>query len=214
MKPNIINLDKLEPKIQLKLFGYKNYFDNFISIYKRGRLPNVVLLSGPKGLGKATFAYHFINYLLSQDEKNKYSIEDFEINPNNPTFKLIQNRIHPNFFLLENNLPDESIKIEHARNLLKFLNKSNYSKNLKIIFLDNTEFLNPSSSNALLKALEEPSYNTYFFIIHNNSSIIIDTIKSRCLQFNFHFNIMSIRRNDFSWFDTSLFRWRISMRLG
>ena len=197
MKIDTKNLVISEPKIQSRLYGYKDYFNNFISIHKKNKLPNMMLLSGPKGSGKATFAYHFINYLLSNGEENKYSIENFEISANNSSFKLIQNRIHPNFFLLENILSDENIKIDQIRNLLRFLSKSNYSKDLKIVLLDNAEFLNLNSSNALLKALEEPSKNTHFFIIHNDSSAIADTIKSRCLQFKFHFNIAE-KKNIFS----------------
>ena len=62
-----------------------------------------------------------------------------EINVDNSTFKLIQNNIHPNLFILESNILDENIKIEQVRNLLKFLNKSTYSKNLNIVLLDNAE---------------------------------------------------------------------------
>ena len=112
-----------------------------------------------------------------------------EINVDNSTFKLIQNNIHPNLFILESNILDENIKIEQVRNLLKFLNKSTYSKNLKIVLLDNAEHLNLNSSNALLKALEEPALNTYFFVVYNNSLKILDTIRSRCIQFNFNFSI-------------------------
>ena len=183
------NINILEPKIQLKLFGYNDYFKNFISIYKKNKLHNLMLLSGSKGSGKSTFAYHFTNFLLSQNEEECYSTVNFEINPNNSAFKLIQNHTHPNFFLLENHPSDENIKINKIRDLLKFLNKSSYSKNLKIVFIDNAEYLNLNSSNALLKALEQPSNNTFFFIIHNDSSLIIETILSRCLKFKFHFNI-------------------------
>ena len=182
-------MEILTPKSQLNLFGYDKLFSSFIKLYKKNKLPNVMLLSGFKGLGKSTFAYHFINYLLSLEEKNKYSVENFNINSDNSTFKLIQNNIHPNFFLLENDLPDDDIKIEQVRNLIKFLSRSTYSKDLKIVFIDNVEYLNLNSSNALLKSLEEPSKNTFFFIIHNDASAIIDTIKSRCIQFKFHFNI-------------------------
>ena len=59
------NLEIIYPKNQTKLFGFKNYFNFFIALYKENKLPNSILLSGPKGSGKATFAYHFINYLLS-----------------------------------------------------------------------------------------------------------------------------------------------------
>ena len=57
----------------------------------------------------------------------------------------------------------ENIKIEKARDVLKFLNKSTYYSNIKIVLIDNAEYLNINSSNALLKALEEPNNNTFFF---------------------------------------------------
>ena len=90
---------------------------------------------GQKDLGKSTFAYHFINYLLSQNEKKtNILIEDFKINSNNSSFKLIQNNIHPNFFLIENDFTEENIKIEQIRNLLKFLSKSTYAQRFKDSF--------------------------------------------------------------------------------
>jgi len=179
----------IEPKNQINLYGYENYFNSFKTLYEKNKLPNAILLSGPKGLGKSTFAYHFINYLLSKDEKSHYLYEDFKINPDNSTFKLMHNFVHPNFFLLKNILSGEDIKIEQTRRLLKYLNKTTYSKGIKIVLLDNAENLNLNSSNSLLKALEEPSINTLFFIIHDDASKIIDTIKSRCVEFKIHFSV-------------------------
>ena len=179
----------ISSKNQQDLFGYSQYFDLFTSLYKKKELPNTIILSGQKGLGKSTFAYHFTNFLLSQNEKDKYSIKDFSINTNNNSFNLIQNNIHPNFFLIDRTENEKSIKIEQIRDLLKFLNKSTYNDNLKIILFDNIELLNINSSNALLKALEEPKNNTFFFIIHNSSKKIINTIKSRSLIFNINFNL-------------------------
>ena len=182
-------MEILTSKSQLNLFGYNKLFNSFITLHKKNKLPNVMLLSGSKGLGKSTFAYHFINYLLSDKEENNYLVENFKINPTNSSYKLIQNNIHPNFFLLENDLTEDNIKIDQVRNLLIFLHRSTYTKDLKIVFIDNAEFLNVNSSNALLKSLEEPSSNTFFFIIHNDASEIKETIKSRCIQFKFHLNI-------------------------
>ena len=82
-------IEILSPINQLKLFGYESYFKFFIKLYEKKKLPNSILFSGLKGLGKATFAYHFINYLLSKNELNKYSINDFSINENNSTYKLL-----------------------------------------------------------------------------------------------------------------------------
>ena len=181
-------IEIVEPKNQLKLYGYENYFNSFKNLHEKNKLPNVILLSGPKGLGKSTFAYHFINFLLSYDEENKYSLSNFTINSNNSTFRLIQNGTHPNFFLLNSISPGENIKIDQTRYLLRYLNKTTYSKDIKVVLLDNAEYLNLNSSNALLKGLEEPPNNTFFFIINNDSSKILDTIKSRCVNFKFFFS--------------------------
>jgi DNA polymerase-3 subunit delta' len=76
-----------------------------------------------------------------------------------------------------------------VRNTLKFLNKSTYSSNVKIVLIDSADRLNVHSSNALLKALEEANNKTFFFIINNNSYKILNTIKSRCIEFKFFFTL-------------------------
>ena len=178
------------PRKQLYLYGYENYFNSFIKNYEKNKLPNSILLSGLKGLGKATFAYHFANYLLSQKEEGEYSVKTFSINGNNISYKLLNANTHPNFFLIESNFQERDIKIEQIRKLINFLNKTSYKKNLKIVMIDNAEYLNLNSSNALLKSIEEPQDNTFFFIIHNSASKILDTIKSRCREFKFSFTLM------------------------
>tara|TARA_Y100000590_G_scaffold100669_1_gene114430 strand:+ start:9017 stop:9988 length:972 start_codon:yes stop_codon:yes gene_type:complete len=188
MKTSTESFEILHPKKQLSLFGYDNYFNSLINLFIKNKLPNTILFSGQKGSGKATFAYHLINYLLSYNEENKYSIENFTINPENKSYKNLCDDIHPNFFLLENKENVENIKIDDVRNIQKFLNKSTYKSNIKIVLIDNAEYLNINSSNALLKALEEPNNNTFFFIINNNSKKILNTIKSRCIEFRFFFN--------------------------
>ena len=183
------NLEIVLPKNQLSLYGYENYFASFANLYRKNKLPNTILLSGPKGLGKATFAYHFINYILSYNEFNKYSVDNMTIHPKNNSYKSLSRNTNPNFSLLESDMLEENIKINKVRNIINFLNKSTYSSNIKIILIDNAEYLNVYSSNALLKALEETNNRTFFFIIHNNHSKILDTIKSRCIEFKFFFTI-------------------------
>ena len=189
MKISSEDAEIIPPKNQLHLFGYQNYFNSFIKLFQKNKLPNTILLSGQKGSGKATFSYHFINYLLSQNEQNKYELKNFKINSDNKSYKKLCDYIHPNFFLLENRGSDENIKIDDVRNLFKFLNKSTYNSNIKIVLMDNAEYLNINSSNALLKVLEEPNNNTFFFVINNSSKKILSTIKSRCIEFKFFFNL-------------------------
>ena len=125
------------PQNQLSLFGYESYFDSFVKLFKLGKLPKVILLTGPKGLGKATFLYHFINFILSKNEERSYSINNREINENNLSYKLLKSRTHPNFFLLDKHSSDNEIKIENVRNLRNFLTK-NHLKILPVLwFLEN-----------------------------------------------------------------------------
>ena len=202
------NIEILSSKNQLQLFGYDDYLNSFIKLFHKNKLPNTILLSGLKGSGKATFAYHFINYLLSYKEQNKYSTNNFTIHPDNKSYKSLCNNTHPNLFLLEDNALEENIKIDNVRDMLRFLNKSTYYSNIKIIVIDDAEYLNVNSSNALLHSLEEPNNNTFFFIIHNSTNKILDTIKSRCIEFKFFFtsskkksilgNIIQQYKNDFN----------------
>jgi len=60
--------------------------------------------------------------------------------------------------------------------LITFINKTTYSQNIKIVLIDNVELLNLNSSNAVLKVLEEANDNTYFFLVHNSYTKILETI--------------------------------------
>ena len=182
-------LKKLLPPInQLSLFNYNQHFNFFKTLYQKGTMPNCILVSGVKGIGKSTFIYHFINYLLSQIEEKKYNINDYKINDENFSYRRIVSKIHPNFFQLGDDT-DEIIKIDQSRDLIKFVSKSTYAQNIKLVLIDNIENLNLNASNALLKCIEEPNSNTFFFIIHNSSFKILNTIKSRCFEYKIYFSL-------------------------
>ena len=76
-------------KYQTKLYGYKSLFYEFVDIYKGKRLPNKILFSGKKGIGKTTFALHLINYIFSWKEENRYILDSNSIDINNKSYKLI-----------------------------------------------------------------------------------------------------------------------------
>ena len=65
------------PYFQLKLYGYNEYFSFFKNLFLNNSLPQINLISGNKGLGKSTFVFHLINYFLSLNEENAYSLEHF-----------------------------------------------------------------------------------------------------------------------------------------
>ena len=47
--------------------------------------------------------------------------------------------------------------------MINFTNKSSFNNDFKIVLIDNIEHLNINSINALLKVIEEPNSNLYFF---------------------------------------------------
>ena len=172
----------LQPYNQTKLYGLDKYFNQFKDLYKSNKLPNKILLSGPKGTGKSTLAYHLINYVFSLHEENPYKTKDFMISNENQSFRLIQQNVNPNFTLLDVTPEKKNIDIKQVRQLITNMTKTSLNTKPRFVLIDNIEFLNLNSINALLKILEEPSENTYFILI-NNCVKILSTLKSRCLEF-------------------------------
>lgn len=172
----------LQPYNQTKLYGLDKYFNQFKDLYKSNKLPNKILLSGPKGTGKSTLAYHLINYVFSLHEENPYKTKDFMISDENQSFRLIQQNVNPNFTLLDVTPEKKNIDIKQVRQLITNMTKTSLNTKPRFVLIDNIEFLNLNSINALLKILEEPSENTYFILI-NNCVKILSTLKSRCLEF-------------------------------
>ena len=175
----------LNPVNQLSLYGHHFEFCNFIDLYKNKKLPNKILLSGEKGIGKSTLAYHIINRILSFDEDHFYDEKNFKIDPDNKSFKLILNKSNPNFISIDIDDDKKSIDINQIRNLILTLNKSSFNTKPRFVLIDNIELLNINSVNALLKIVEEPNDNIYFILINNNKKIL-PTLKSRCLNYNIH----------------------------
>ena len=172
----------LEPSSQLNLFSHKEEFQKLINLYKNNNLPNKILFSGEKGIGKCTLAYHLINYILSSNEDFSYNLDNLKIIPHNKSFKLVQNKSNPNFILVDIQEEKKNIDISQIRNLILTLNKSSFNTKPRFVLIDNIELLNINAVNALLKILEEPNDNINFILINNNKRIL-PTLKSRCLNF-------------------------------
>ena len=172
----------LSPKKQLNLYGLEKEFNEFVQLFENKKLPNKILLSGQKGIGKSTLCYHLINYILSKNENHSYDIKNFIIQEENKSYKLILNGTNPNFFLIDVKPDKKFIEISQIRNLIVNLNKSSFNEKPKLILIDNIEYLNLYSINALLKSLEETKENVYFFLVQNNKKTL-DTLKSRCLNY-------------------------------
>jgi DNA polymerase-3 subunit delta' len=178
---------KLEPSENTQLYGMNNFFEEIKNLYHKKKLPTKILLSGKKGMGKSTLAYHIINYFLSINEDYKYDSNKLTINKENKSFKLIQNNSHPNFYLIDLLNDKKNIDVNQIRDMIVYTNKSTFNDMPRFILIDNIENLNKNSVNALLKIIEEPNENIFFILINNNEKYILPTLKSRCLTFKIYF---------------------------
>jgi len=168
----------LNPSNQTQLIGHDYLLLTLKNLFDDNKLPNKILFSGQKGIGKCTLSYHLSNYILSKKEDFSYDLQKFEINKNNKSYILVNNNTHPNFYLINLKEDKKNIEISQIRDMISFTNKSSFDNEHKIIVIDNLEHLNSSSTNALLKTIEEPNDKVLFFLIHDNQKKIFNTLKA------------------------------------
>tara|TARA_Y100001970_G_scaffold30418_1_gene37815 strand:- start:4788 stop:5738 length:951 start_codon:yes stop_codon:yes gene_type:complete len=178
-----IFIDNFDPIKSNELFGHSILFKNLATFCENRKVPKVIMLSGEKGLGKFTLALHFINYFFTlKDTQFRYDLKKQYIDKNNPFYKKILNNINENFIYLANN-DVRSISIDDIRSLKKKFSSSSLNSLPRFTILDDAEKLNKSSANSLLKLIEEPTQLNYFVLINNQRGKIIETLKSRSIEF-------------------------------
>ena len=167
-----------------KLIGHNSYLENFVSLYKSDKLPSKILISGKKGIGKSLLINNFLLKIFNSNNDQR----------------LITNMTHPNILNIKKTNDKKNIEIDQIREVVKFTNQSSFNNKARFIIIDDAEFLNINSSNALLKNLEEPNENVFFILIFNSDMSLLDTIKSRCIEFKINIsneNIQLIVNNYF-----------------
>lgn len=131
--------------------------------------PQVFLFTGPEGVGKKSFALAFAMHLLG--EKHVPKIQSFS-HPDVQHFRPEgKSYMHP---------------ISSIRTLLEEASFPPFEASLKIFILEDVERMLPSSSNALLKTLEEPHAHCRFILISSHSEEVLPTIASRSCHVPFY----------------------------
>tara|TARA_Y100000590_G_scaffold102211_1_gene116142 strand:+ start:13882 stop:14748 length:867 start_codon:yes stop_codon:yes gene_type:complete len=161
-----------------KLIGHDKTYNSLVSLFEKKLLPNKILLSGKRGIGKSILINKFLNFLYSKDK-----------NSNN----LINNNSHPNIFKIFKKIDKKNIEISQIREMIKFQNNSSFDNKIRTIIIDDVNYLNSSSSNSLLKVIEEPNNNVLFFLINNSENFLSDTLKSRCVEFKLFLNRIEVK---------------------
>ena len=168
----------------IELIGFEKEYSDLLKRYKSNNLPNSILIHGLSGIGKRTFLNKLVKNIINIEFKD--SNLDHHLN-------LFKNNTHPNIKIIEKEIDSKTgkiksnITIEQIRRLKTFLNSTTTIQNSsKIVIVDSADYLNISSANSMLKILEEPKENTYIFLISNQISLLLPTIRSRCLKIKFN----------------------------
>ena len=165
-------------KNSVNLYGLQKNFLFLSSLYTNKKLPKVLMLSGAKGSGKSTLINHL---LFSIFDENNYNNKKFNLINNSIFFNQFKSNIFQNIIYLKGS-DFKTIKVEDIRNLKSKILQTTIINRDRFIILDDIELFNINSLNALLKIIEEPSKNNYFFLINNKSKPLLETIKSRSLE--------------------------------
>ncbi|CAL4042959.1 DNA polymerase III subunit delta' [Buchnera aphidicola (Takecallis arundicolens)] len=94
---------------------------------------------------------------------------------------LIKTKNHPDFYILHSKNTNQIFEINKIRNIIKIIKNTAQQSHDKILWIPNYTSLTIFSINALLKIIEEPPKNTFFFIGNILYNKIHCTFKSRCV---------------------------------
>ena len=174
-------LEKLHPRANYDLIGHNDNINFILNSFKRNRLHQAYLLSGSEGIGKATFAYSFARFLLSASSSN------FICDKNHKVCKLIESNTHPDLLVIEPNLDkkDRFISAKQIRKCSEFFSHTPSMSKWRVCIIDSIDFMEISTSNTILKVLEEPPSYCLFIIIAQKVDSVIETIQSRCVELKF-----------------------------
>ena len=142
-------------EISHRLFFLTKYLDNFGKLIETENFPKTSMFTGNKGQGK----YTLISHLLFSIKDDKYDNNNYQINKNSKFYNSFYSGINTNFICIDSSL----IKIEDIRELKINILSKKINNEKRFIVFDDIDLINLNCANALLKIIEEPLNNDYFF---------------------------------------------------
>ncbi len=183
----------LHPRETQILIGHDPVEAQFLRAFQSGRLHHGWLISGPRGVGKATLAWRIARFLLATPDPDKGGLfgdtpppETLDIPPDHPVAHRIAARSEPGLYHITRTVNEKTgrlrdmIVAEDVRDLNKFLHMSATDGGRRVVLIDSADEMNPQAANALLKMLEEPPARTTLLLISHQPSRLLPTIRSRC----------------------------------
>ncbi len=197
--------DILPPRENHQLFGFEQAEQQFIQEFAAGKTHHAYLMTGPKGIGKATLAYRFARHILGTgavqaakqdagfslfgDEPAAELPATLGSSPDDALFRRIAAGSHTDLLTLtpaydkKKDAEKSIISVDDARKVPGFLSLTPAEGDWRVVIVDAVDQLNPNAANALLKILEEPPEAAILLLVCHEPGAILPTIKSRCRKF-------------------------------
>lgn len=147
-----------------------------------GRMHHAWLLSGPKGVGKATLSHRLARILLGAHPTGPRPLD---VDPEDPVVRRLAARAHGDLHVLRRGVNERGrlrgeITVDDARALVNFFTLKAGEGGWRIAIVDSADELNRNAANAILKTLEEPPPRTVLVLISHAPGRLLPTIRSRC----------------------------------
>ncbi len=187
--------DLPSPRAATLLFGHADAEAEFLSAYRGGRLPHAWLISGPDGVGKATFAYRLARFILAHPDARLPRVQDatsLVIAADDPVARRIAAQGHSDLMVLERTEGDNGklrtvITVDQVRRTTSFFGSTAGEGGWRICIIDTADDLQfPQATNALLKIIEEPPARSLFLLLSATPGRLLPTIRSRCRRLALH----------------------------
>ncbi|WP_432816771.1 DNA polymerase III subunit delta' [Sulfitobacter sp. JB4-11] len=188
--------DRLEgaphPRETLQLIGQDSAEAAFLEAFNTGKLHHGWLLSGPRGVGKATLAWRIARFLLATpdpDDGGMFAPEparSLDISPDHPVARRVASGGEPGLKSVTRSVNPETkrlrqqIVVDDIRALNGFFQMSSADGGRRVVIIDAADDMNVNAANALLKMLEEPPARATLLLLSHQPSALLPTIRSRC----------------------------------
>jgi len=185
------------PREAGRIFGQARAEAAFLDAYTSGRLHHGWLLTGPRGVGKATLAWRIARFLLAAPVAGEDAgtglfgdalppTHTLDMPADHPVARRIAAGSDPGLFHITRRVNDKTgrlrdmIVAEDVRDLNRFLQLSATDGGRRVVIIDSADEMNTQAANALLKMLEEPPARTTLLLVSHQPAGLLPTIRSRC----------------------------------
>jgi DNA polymerase-3 subunit delta' len=181
------------PRETVQLFGQDAAESEFLDAFNTGRLHHGWLITGPRGVGKATLAWRIARFLLATPLVQEGGLfgappapVTLDVSADHPVARRMLALSDPGLFLLRRGPTDKGdrlvaeIRVSEVRKLGNFFALSAADGGRRVVIVDAADDLNTQAANAILKMLEEPPARTVMLLVSHQPSGLLPTIRSRC----------------------------------